>query len=101
MNFRLFISTAIVLSVLLFALAARRGELSADEPVAQAIAIAASPAYSDVAPLIARYCGECHSGEKPRGDVNLQFKDESEVRQRSADSEFWTRVVDELTSKEM
>ncbi len=66
-------------------------------------AAAAKPSFSaEVSPLFTTYCVGCHSGEKPPGDVVLQFKDESEARTRAAtDMEFWGKVVDELVSKEM
>ena len=34
----------------------------------------------DVLPLFAKYCANCHRGEKSPGDVVLQFEDEAEAR---------------------
>ncbi len=56
----------------------------------------------DVSPLLAIYCVGCHSGEKPTGDLVLEFKDENEVRAHAlADKDFWGKVADELTSEAM
>ena len=33
----------------------------------------------DVLPLFAKYCANCHRGEKSPGDVVLQFEDEAEA----------------------
>jgi hypothetical protein len=39
---------------------------------------AARPAFDDVQPILAKYCIKCHSGAKPRGDLNLEaIKDQA------------------------
>src|SRR5436305_9589711 len=35
-----------------------------------------------IAPLLEKYCTDCHSGEKPKGDLNLEFADGGQVEQR-------------------
>ena len=64
---------------------------------------AAKPTFlHDVAPLFETHCVSCHSGAKPSADLVLKFKDADEVKQKaSSDNEFWSRVVEMLSSKEM
>ena len=55
-----------------------------------------------IQPLLKKYCVECHSGDKPKGDVVLAFKDENEVKAKAAsDKDFWGKVVDMLGAKDM
>ncbi len=73
------------------------------KPLSAGAASTAKRSFTDdVAPLFTKYCVSCHSGKKPAGGMILQFQDESEVGQRASnDSDFWSKVVDELASKEM
>jgi hypothetical protein len=56
----------------------------------------------NVAPLLKKYCLECHGETKPKGDVVLAFKDENEVKAKaSANLEFWSKVTDMVSSQDM
>jgi hypothetical protein len=98
----LFVAATLVL-VSNFGWIASGADSAETKPASVDAASTAKPSFSaEVSPLLTTYCVGCHSGEKPPGDVVLQFKDESEARSRAAtDMEFWGKVVDELVSKEM
>ncbi len=52
--------------------------LGACAPARSDPAPAAQPSFGDVQPVLAKYCIKCHSGAKPRGDLNLEaFKDQT------------------------
>jgi hypothetical protein len=56
----------------------------------------------DIAPILATHCTGCHSGPKPRGGMNLTFKDENEARARLRDDDtFWERVETEVSTNQM
>src|SRR5262245_30818651 len=101
MNLRPFIAAAVLLAVSALASLAHCAKVVGAQPRPAEIASQETQRYSNVARMFSQYCGDCHSGEKPRGGVNLQFNNESDARQRAADNDFWTRVADELTSREM
>ncbi len=53
----------------------------------------------NVRPLLQKHCLRCHSGGKPKGDVNLgKFEDEESLRR---DPEVWLKVVDALIERTM
>ena len=53
----------------------------------------------NVRPLLQQHCLRCHSGGKPKGDVNLgQFENEESLRR---DPELWLEVVDALIERTM
>ena len=53
----------------------------------------------NVRPLLQKHCLRCHSGGKPKGDVNLgKFEDEPSLRR---DREVWLKVVDALIERTM
>ncbi len=53
----------------------------------------------NVRPLLQKHCLRCHSGGKPKGDVNLgKFEDEDSLRR---DPELWLKVVDALVERTM
>jgi hypothetical protein len=53
----------------------------------------------NVAPLVERYCGKCHSPTKPRGDVVLTgFADEDAVLKKRS---VWEQAADNLRSGDM
>ena len=55
-----------------------------------------------VAPLLEKYCSDCHSGEKPKGDLNLEFSDRAQVEQRlSTDHKVFEKMADRLASGKM
>lgn len=55
-----------------------------------------------VAPLLNTHCVNCHSGETPKGDLDLVIKDHVEVIKRAdSDKEFWRRIARLLTTREM
>jgi hypothetical protein len=59
----------------------------------------ASDAFSGVRPILAKYCFECHGGDKPQADLNLaDFKDESAILLGRAQ---WRRVSEVLHALEM
>src|SRR5438552_11993201 len=52
-----------------------------------------------VAPLFAKYCTDCHAGEKPKGSLALdKWKDEAAVRK---DTQTWEKVLHKLQAREM
>lgn len=61
---------------------------------------ATPPSFQEqVAPLIERYCGRCHSAERPKGSLNLlKYKDEKSVID---DREIWEKVQEAITGGEM
>jgi hypothetical protein len=53
----------------------------------------------NVRPLLQKHCLRCHSGAKPKGDVNLgKFEDEESLRR---DPEVWLKVVEALIERTM
>jgi hypothetical protein len=53
----------------------------------------------DIKPLIARYCSDCHGGERPKGGLNLaRYADDLGVVK---DRKFWGRVVEYVEAGEM
>jgi len=74
--------------------------------LAQAIPAAAMPAapapVGDAhAAVLNKYCGACHSGSTPRGDVMLRFKDDSEAVATANNDEMWTKVISEVAGGHM
>ncbi len=65
-------------------------------------AAAAQPQAAATAPadhatsLLTKYCGGCHGGSTPRGDVALRFKDDAEAIATAGNEELWTRVASEV-----
>lgn len=55
----------------------------------------ASASFSrDIQPLLAKYCHSCHSGEKPKGGLNLgKYRDEADILKFKDD---WDLVVQNL-----
>jgi Protein of unknown function (DUF1592)/Protein of unknown function (DUF1588)/Protein of unknown function (DUF1587)/Protein of unknown function (DUF1585)/Protein of unknown function (DUF1595) len=51
------------------------------------VRVVKSPARADfkatVAPLLAKYCKNCHGGDNPKNDLSLEFSDEHAVAQKS------------------
>jgi len=62
---------------------------------------APAPAGNTHAAVLNKYCGGCHGGATPRGDVALRFKDDAEAIATANNDEMWTKVAHELTSKHM
>ena len=52
-----------------------------------------------VRPFVAQYCGACHSGAKPAGQLDLKAYNTMEAVVR--DHPRWTLVMERLTAKEM
>ena len=103
MRLRLSVAAAIFLLAPSFYSCRLRAESDDAQPsLAESVFPEKASFAKDISPLLAKYCVGCHSGEKPPGDVILKFKDESDARFRALnDSDFWSKVVDELASKEM
>jgi hypothetical protein len=59
--------------------------------------------YTDhILPLLNKYCVTCHGGPKPKGDLSLVFRDETEVAAKArADRKFWERVALNVRSGQM
>jgi hypothetical protein len=54
------------------------------------------------APLLVRYCADCHAGKEPEGDVSLEFADQQDVERRlRADSRLFEHMADRLRSGKM
>ena len=61
---------------------------------ARSEAPAAKPTFDAVRPVVEKYCVRCHSGAKPRGDLNLDaFKDQASVL---AKPKVWEKVSEYL-----
>lgn len=82
--------------------------VSAVSLIAVAAALAAAPVQSaemtaayrdDVAPLIEKYCAECHSGKKPEGDLSLGSLPGDP--RAAADLATWKKVFEQLESSAM
>ena len=91
------------------ALAAAEPAASAPLPQLKVAQAAPAPAAATAAPapaashtaVLNKYCGACHSGAAPRGDVSLRFKDDAEAIASAGNDELWTKVATELTTKHM
>jgi hypothetical protein len=90
--------------VLLFAVVAGlHRQAAADEPAIKLLALhAAEPAIDfdgDLRPLLAKHCLECHSGDKPKGELRLdELKPEFSER---ATRTKWMAVLKRLHAGEM
>jgi hypothetical protein len=73
---------------------------AADPTLKPVPADAPGPAFAkDVQPLLAKYCSECHSGEKAKGGLAFEtFKDERTAVSRRQD---WERIARQLESEMM
>src|SRR5687768_2228221 len=55
--------------------------------------------FTQVRPLLEKYCYGCHGEEKQKGDLSLQvFKDEAEARKARPT---WEKVLHNIQSREM
>ena len=55
-----------------------------------------------VAPLLAKYCTDCHSGQKPKGDLDLEFGSVAQVELRlSGDHKLFEKMADRLAGGKM
>ena len=55
-----------------------------------------------VAPLLDKYCTDCHGGAKPKGDLSLEFADGREVERRlREDHRLFERIADRIRLGEM
>jgi hypothetical protein len=104
----LFILIAFVLLEALVVHPTKGTERGSSIPSIPATSISSAPTSDtlqyarDIAPLFTQYCQKCHSGEKPKGDLRLDFKDEAAVRKQLAtDREFWQRVAENIRTGEM
>src|SRR4051812_46801231 len=54
---------------------------------------------TDVRPLLETYCAKCHSGEKPKGDVDLKrFPDVPSIQR---EPKLWREVLSQLNDRTM
>ncbi len=65
-----------------------------------------SPARADfktsVAPLLAKYCTNCHGGDNPKNDLSLEFRDESDLAQKLVkDRKVFERAAERIRLGEM
>src|SRR5262245_29258223 len=52
-----------------------------------------------VAPLLAKYCTQCHGGKRPKGELSLEhFKNDDDARAQPA---IWDKVAQNLRSGDM
>ena len=64
------------------------------------VASAAAPSYSsEVRPLLARYCGECHAGDSPAGGVG--FDRLTEAAARTTERASWQKVLRQVEASVM
>jgi hypothetical protein len=57
---------------------------------------------STVAPLLEKYCTDCHSGDKPKGDLSLEFASPSQVEPRlNSDHKLFEKMADRLATGKM
>ncbi len=55
-----------------------------------------------VAPLLHKYCTDCHGGEKPKSDLSLEFADAREVERRlREDHRLFEHIAERIRSGEM
>jgi hypothetical protein len=55
-----------------------------------------------IAPLLTRYCTECHGGKQPKNDLSLEFADAREVERRlREDHRLFEQMADRIRSGEM
>jgi cytochrome c5 len=76
-------------------------QLAQVAPVVATPAAAAAPAGNAHTAVLNKYCGACHSGSTPRGDVMLRFKDDSEAVASANNDEMWTKVISEVAGGHM
>jgi len=76
-------------------------QVALGEPAPAAATAAAAPASNAHTAVLAKYCGACHSGAAPRGDVLLRFKDDAEAIASAGNDELWTKVATELSTRHM
>jgi hypothetical protein len=68
-------------------------------PAAEPPASSESDFTQEIRPLLARYCLDCHSTEKPKGDLDLeQFRSLPDIRKHPR---IWQGVVEQLHNGEM
>jgi hypothetical protein len=87
-------------SSLVAAFAITRAALRADEPPAQGAKGPAKFAYTrDIAPILAKYCTNCHGGKRVRGGVSLErIKTDEDARK---EPKLWEAVAQNLRSGDM
>jgi hypothetical protein len=55
-----------------------------------------------IAPLLDKYCTDCHSGKHPKGDLSLHFDERQSVEQKALeDRKLFERIADRIRSGEM
>lgn len=54
------------------------------------------PDFKAAAPILAKYCTDCHGGEKPKGDLSLEFADAREVERRLRENH---RLFEEMAER--
>src|SRR5436305_10866330 len=74
-------------------------------------AVVASPAITSqprtnfnaaIAPLLDRYCTDCHGGDNPKNNLSLEFASEQEVKRRLVeDSKLFEHVAERIRAGEM
>jgi hypothetical protein len=63
--------------------------------------VTAAASANHASSLLTKYCGSCHSGATPRGDVLLRYKDDAEAIATAGNDEMWTKVAHEVSGKHM
>ncbi len=88
---------ALLLATLVACLGA--AALAADEPPAAKEAAETAQFRAEIAPLLVKYCRECHSGSEPKGELSLE-----PLIKRAAladDRQSWDKVAQKLRAGEM
>lgn len=56
----------------------------------------------EIAPLIKKYCFECHTGDEPEGEFSLWFETEADfLRRVSSEREHFKKMMDALRNYDM
>src|SRR5690348_5248675 len=94
----LLLGSSLVAALALTREAPRAGEAPA--PPAKAPKTAPKFAYArDIAPILAKYCTNCHGGKRPKGALSLErFKSDDEARK---EPKIWEAVAQNLRSGDM
>ncbi len=79
-------------------------EASPDAAVESPATANLEPTYfkASIAPLLAKYCTDCHGGKEPKGDLSLEFGDAREVERRlREDQRLFEQMAERIRSGEM
>jgi mono/diheme cytochrome c family protein len=94
----LLVGASLVAALALTHAAPRAGETPGQPP--KGVKAPAKPSFvRDVAPILAKYCIQCHGGKRPKGDMSLeQFKTDADALKQP---KLWENVAANLRSGDM